>query len=147
MSMFYARNLQNYSSKRKFHGHNFIIPPEKYIEIYKKVYEKFKSSNGVLSLYELKRFAIDEAKKASSSLNLNTHKISDEGTKILQREDLIKLLKALYDVMDPYLIKINHNFKNEILNLFLNTLYHNKLPYMIKFTFSHSHFIETSFIY
>ena len=75
----------------------------------------------------------------------------------LNNKCFLNFLALQYQVLNLLIIKsldhlnlyrlINHNFKNEILNLFLNTLYHNKLPYMIKFTFSHSHFIETSFIY
>ena len=37
----------------------------------------------------------------------------NSSSKKLLKEDLIKIFKAVYDVINPILVKINQNFKNE----------------------------------
>lgn len=113
MSMFYGKNVQNIYLQKKYYGHIFLMPPENYIEYLKKLYVKFKHSKGPKSIVELKKFALEEAKKASAGLNFKKKKKSGEESVIMRKEDIIKLLKAVYDIIDPHLVKINHNFKNE----------------------------------
>ena len=107
MNTLFSKNL--YLSK-KYYGHIFLMPPEQYIERLKELYLKFKNTNCPKTLQELKRFALEEAKKASAKIKMK------EGTNdeiILPKEDVIKVLKAVHDIISPMFLKINHNYRNE----------------------------------
>jgi hypothetical protein len=112
MSQFYGRNFHNFYMQKNYYGHIFLMPPEHYVEFLKKVYSKFKNNNGPKTLFELKRLALEEAKKASTNLNIKKESKSS-GEHILSKEDVIKILKAIYEIIDPLLVKMNQNFKNE----------------------------------
>ena len=111
MNNFYSRNFQNFCSQKRYYGNMFLIPQENYVEFLKEVYIKFKNTKGLKSLYELKRLALREAQKATSGMIFKDN-INSSSKKLL-KEDLIKIFKAVYDVINPILVKINQNFKNE----------------------------------
>jgi hypothetical protein len=111
---FSGKNFQNLYMQKKYFNHIFLQTPDNYTEFLKRIYNKFKNTKGPKTLNELKKFALDEARKATSGMNINSRtKKSESGLSILQVSDVIKVMKALYDIIDPLLIKVNHNFKNE----------------------------------
>lgn len=116
MSQFYGKNFQNFYMQKNYYGHIFLMPPEHYVDFLKKVYSKFKNLNGPKTLFELKRLALEEAKKASTNLNIKKERKNSDnknGSNLLSKEDVVKILRAIYDIIDPLLVKINQNFKNE----------------------------------
>lgn len=114
MNTFYSKNFQHFCTQKRYYGHIFLIPPENYIEFLKEVYAKFKNTKGHKSLYELKRLALKEAQKATSGMiykeNLSS---SSKNFRKLTKEDLIKIFNAVFEVINPIFVKINHNYKNE----------------------------------
>lgn len=114
MNTFYTKNFQHFCTQKRYYGHIFLIPPENYFEFLKEVYAKLKNTKGHKSLYELKRLALREAQKATSAMIFkeNTNSSSKNSRKIT-KEDLIKIFAAVYDIINPLLVKINHNYKNE----------------------------------
>jgi len=56
---------------------------------------------------------LEEAKKTSSTVKLKNSKKSHDEPNILMKENVIKILNAVYDIIDPLIVKINQNFKNE----------------------------------
>lgn len=107
-------NFKNYYLHKKYYGHVFLMPPEKYINFLKTIYDKFKHTSGPKTLIELKRLAIQEAKKVAKSENTNSKKFKrrKENTNP-SKEEIITFLKAVYNILNPLLVKVNHNFKNE----------------------------------
>jgi len=89
----------------------FLIPPNQYVQFMKRVYTKFKNSNVPKTLRELKRLALEEAKSVSKKINIK--KKSEETEQKMEKEDVIKVLKGVFDILNPMFIKINNNFKNE----------------------------------
>jgi hypothetical protein len=114
MNTFYSKNFHNFCSQKRYYGHTFLIPPENYIEFLKEVYKKFKNTKGHKSLYELKRLALKEAQKATSAMIFKENLTStSKNFRKVSKEDLIKIFKAIYEIINPLFIKINHNYKNE----------------------------------
>jgi len=81
---------------------------------------KYRYTTGPKNLTELKKFALEEAKKISSLIkNSKTSKCtkrrseSEENNKIIEKPLLKKLLLSLFDIINPLLIKLHLNFKNE----------------------------------
>jgi hypothetical protein len=112
MNTFFSKNLQYMYLQKKYYGHVFLMPPEQYVEYLRRVYLKFKNSNGPKTLQELKRLALEEAKKASTTMNVKEGK-NEDNENFLLKEDVIKLLKSVYDIVSPLLLKMSHNYKNE----------------------------------
>ena len=113
MSQFYGRNFQNFYLQKNYYGHIFLMPPEHYVEFLKKVYNKFTHMKGPKTLHEFKRLALEEAKKTTSTITSKNIKKTKDVPDCLQKEDVIKILKAVYVIIDPLIVKINQNFKNE----------------------------------
>jgi len=114
MNTFYSKNFHNFYTQKRYYGHIFLIPPENYMEFLKEVYIKFKNTKGHKSLYELKRLALREAQKATSAMIFKENLTStSKNFRKISKEDLIKIFKAIYDIINPLFIKINHNYKNE----------------------------------
>jgi hypothetical protein len=101
-----TKNFTNQFIYKKYYGNIFLQPHSPYIEFMKKVLEKYKNTDLPKTLQELKRLALEEAKKISG-------KNKNDGEINITKEILIRILKALYVVVDPILIKINQTFKNE----------------------------------
>lgn len=94
------------------------------IQLFSYFFLKYKFSYGTKNITELKKFALEEAKKISSIINKN--KNNDKNSKKskkrkeevinntgIEKELLKKLLNSLYDIVNPLLIKLHLNFKNE----------------------------------
>ena len=109
MSQFFSRNLQNMYTHKKYYGHTFLMPPDYCIEALRKAYHRFRNAKGPKTLSEFKRLALEEAKKKTTS----KVDFKKEERKVLQREDVLKILEAVYEIVNPLLVKVNQNFKNE----------------------------------
>jgi hypothetical protein len=101
-----TKSLTNYYLHKKYYGNIFLQSHSPYIEFMKKVLEKYKNSDLPKTLQELKRLALEEAKKISG-------KNKNEGDTNITKDLLVRILKAMFVVVDPILIKINQTFKNE----------------------------------
>jgi hypothetical protein len=106
-----TRNMQNLSFQKKYYGarHTFLLPPDYSIEALKKAYYRFRQMNGPKTLTEFKRLALEEAKKKA------TYKMDYQKKErvTMKSEDVLKILCAVYDIINPLIVKVNQNFKNE----------------------------------
>lgn len=109
MNTFHNKNLHNIYLQKKYYGHIFLMPPDHYAEALKKLYWKIKSSGGPKTLNELKKFALEEVKKVSIGMKSKKQRGDSELTK----DEVLKILKAVHDIINPLIVKINQNFKNE----------------------------------
>jgi hypothetical protein len=98
------KNFTNYYLHKKYYGNIFLQAHSPYMEFMKKVFEKYKNSDMPKTLQELKRLALEEAKKISGK---------NKGDENISKDLLIRILKAVYVVVDPILTKMNQAFKNE----------------------------------
>ena len=115
MNSYSNRNKYAFGNKSAF-NHMFIIPPNQYVNFMKRVYTKFKNSNVPKTLRELKRLALEEAKIVSKKIIVGkkgTSASSQNTEQKMEKEDVIKVLKGVFDIINPMFIKINNNFKNE----------------------------------
>jgi hypothetical protein len=90
------------------------------LQLFRYFYLKYRFATGPKNLTELKKFALEEAKKISSLIkNSKNSKCtkrrseSEENNKIIDKPLLKKLLLSLFDIINPLLIKLHLNFKNE----------------------------------
>jgi hypothetical protein len=113
MNAMYGKNFQNIYLQKRYYGHIFLIPPENYLDFLKDVYSKFKNTKGNKSLYELKRLALREAKRTNLNISKDHNTSKSSNPKRISRDDCVKILKAVYDIVNPLIVKLNHNFKNE----------------------------------
>lgn len=90
------------------------------LQLFRYFYLKYRFTTGSKNLTELKKFALEEAKKIStliknnkSSKNTRKQRESEESIQIIEKPLLKKLLSSLFDIINPLLIKLHLNFKNE----------------------------------
>ncbi len=94
------------------------------LQLFRYFYLKYKFSTGPKNLTDLKKFALEEAKKISSFIKNNKknskkdkngviNEESKENNSIIEKHVLKKLLLSLYDILNPLLVKLHLNFKNE----------------------------------
>ncbi len=98
-------------NQKKIFNQMYLIPPSQYVKFMKQVYTKFKNSNVPKTLKELKRLALEEARNVSKKIKVKTKR--DDEEEILDHEDLVKILQGVYDTLNPTLLKLNNNYKNE----------------------------------
>jgi hypothetical protein len=99
---------------KKYYGHIFLMPPTPYVDFLKKIYDKYRNTNAPRNLLELKKLALEEAKKKTNNIPCRKSKTKTErGEAIIQKDDVIKLFKALYTIIDPIMLKLNQTYKNE----------------------------------
>jgi hypothetical protein len=121
MSTRKSKSLNQLYLHKKYYGHVFLMPPTPYVEFLKKIYDKYRNSNAPKTLVELKRLALEEAKKISNNITCKKSKTKDEdGISIIQRDDIIRLFKAIYAIIDPILLKLNQAYRNERRKNYIN---------------------------
>jgi len=91
------------------------------LQLFRYFYLKYRFSAGSKNIADLKKFALEEAKKISSLIKNNKmskkkerrKSESEDSNYIIEKPVLKKLLLSLYDIVNPLLIKLHLNFKNE----------------------------------
>jgi hypothetical protein len=108
------KNFNQLYLQKKYYGHIFLMPPTPYVDFLKKIYDKYKNSTGPKNLMELKKFALEEAKKITTKLPCRKSKTrTTQGESLIQKDDVIKLLKGIFCIIDPILLKLNQAHKND----------------------------------
>jgi hypothetical protein len=114
MSTKKSKSFNQIYLQKKYYGHIFLMPPTPYVDFLKKIYDKYKGSNGPKNLMEFKKLALEEVKKVADKVPCRKSKTTtDKGESIIQKDDVIKLFKAIYCIIDPILLKLNQTYKNE----------------------------------
>ena len=114
--MNFHSKFQNFMFNRKVLGgysNNYVD-----FQLFMFFYLKYKSISGTKNLGELKKLALEEAKKISSILNNKKNKNARQQTGkdqnlTINKEFLLKILSSIYDIINPHLTKLNLTFKNE----------------------------------
>lgn len=91
------------------------------LQLFRYFYLKYRFTSNPKNLSELKKFALEEAKKISSLIKNNKNSKStkkrsneaEESNQNIEKPVLKKLLRSLFDIVNPLLIKLHLNFKNE----------------------------------
>jgi len=87
------------------------------LQLFRYFYLKYRFSSGLKNLAELKKFALEEAKKISSLIkNSKSSKRrgkTEESKQTIDKSLLKKLLLSLFEIVNPLLIKLHLDFKNQ----------------------------------